>query len=172
MVELSLPNVQILTRNLQDGSKVVGAGADKTAKLLDLGANGAPAQQVAAHDAPIRSIRFCEAGSSRLPMIVTGSWDKTIKYWDMRQPTAVATVQCQERVYAMDVRNRLLVVATAERHINIVNLDEPQRWLKSIQSPLKQQTRAISCFKDSDGYMVGSIEGRCAFQYLNDKDAK
>src|SRR5882757_8205859 len=27
----------------QDGQKVVGAGADKTARILDLGANGAPA---------------------------------------------------------------------------------------------------------------------------------
>jgi mRNA export factor len=104
-------------------------------------------------------------------MIVTGSWDKTIKYWDMRQATSVCSIDCQDRVYAMDVNDRLLVVATADRYINAINLDQPEKWYATIQSPLKQQTRAISCFKQGDGYMVGSIEGRCAFQYLDAKNS-
>lgn len=155
----------------QDGSKVVGAGADKTAKLLDLGANGAPAQQIAVHDAPIRCVRFCEVGQGRTPMVITGSWDKTVKYWDMRTSTPACTIQCQDRVYAMDVKDRLVVVGTAERHINTIDLDNPSTFSKTAQSPLKQQTRALSCFKDSNGFMVGSIEGRCAFHYINDRDA-
>jgi mRNA export factor len=156
----------------QDGQKVVGAGSDKSAKLLDLGANGAPAQNVAVHDAPIRTIRFVDIPNTNTPMLVTGSWDKTVKYWDLRSSTAVATIPCQERVYAMDVKDKLLVIATAERHINIVNLDDPGKIFKTGQSPLKHQTRAVSCFKDANGYMIGSIEGRCAFQYVNDKEAR
>jgi mRNA export factor len=156
----------------QDGQKVVGGGSDKTAKLLDLGSSGSPAQQVAAHDAPIRTIRFVDIPNSNGPMIVTGSWDKTVKYWDLRTPNPAATIQCQERVYAMDVKDKLLVVATAERHVNVINLDDPGKIFKSMQSPLKHQTRAVSCFKEANGFMIGSIEGRCAFQYINEKDSK
>ncbi|KAG9241988.1 hypothetical protein BJ878DRAFT_556705 [Calycina marina] len=45
-----------------DGRTVVGCGADKTARILDLGANGATAQQVAAHDAPIKAVKFITVG--------------------------------------------------------------------------------------------------------------
>lgn len=156
----------------QDGQKVVGAGSDKAAKLLDLGAGGSPAQQVAVHDAPIRSVRFVDIPNSNSPMIVTGSWDKTIKYWDLRTATPAASISCQDRVYAMDVKDKLLVVATAERFVNVINLDDPGKIFKTMQSPLKHQTRAVSCFKDANGFMIGSIEGRCAFQYINDKDSR
>jgi mRNA export factor len=70
----------------------------------------------------------------------------------------------------MDLRDQVLVVATAERYINIVNLDQPTTFWNTIQSPLKYQTRVVSCFADAQGYAVGSIEGRCAIQYLNAKD--
>lgn len=138
--------------------------------MLDLGAGGAAATQIAAHDGPIRCVRFIEAGGS--PMVVTGSWDKTVKYWDLRQSTAVATLQCQDRVYTMDVKDNLLVIGTAERYINIVSLNEPGKIYKTIQSPLKWQTRVVACFKDAQGFGVGSIEGRCAMQYVEEKDSR
>lgn len=50
-------------------------------------------------------------------MVVTGSWDRTVKCWDTRTPTPAATLQLPERVYAMDVKFPLMVVATAERHM-------------------------------------------------------
>jgi mRNA export factor len=145
----------------------VSGGADKQAKVCDL-ATGQTVQ-VAAHDAPVRAVRYFEANGT--PMIVTGSWDKTVKYWDLRQSTAAATLACQERVYTMDVKNNLLVVGTADRYINIVNLADPTKFYKTIQSPLKWQTRVVSCFTDAAGFAIGSIEGRCAIQYVEDKDS-
>lgn len=105
-------------------------------------------------------------------MLVTGSWDKTIKYWDLRSQTAVGTVSCQDRVYSMDVRDSLLVVGTADRYINVINLQDPLKFYKTLQSPLKWQTRVVSCFSDASGFAIGSIEGRCAIQYVEDKDAR
>lgn len=105
-------------------------------------------------------------------MIATGSWDKSVRYWDLRQSTPVATLQCPERVYTMDIRDKLFVIGTAERHINIVNLDSPTTFFKTFTSPLKQQTRVVSCVLDATGFAVGSIEGRCAFQYVEDKNSR
>jgi mRNA export factor len=157
---------------LKDGQKVVGAGADKTARLLDLAANGAPAQQVAAHDAPISSVRFFEMPYSNGPMIVTGSWDKTAKYWDLRQSTAVGSLDCQERIYSMDAKNNLLVLGMADRHISTVKLDDPMVFHSTLQSPLRYQTRVVTCFNEGTGFAIGSIEGRCAFQYVEKKDSR
>jgi mRNA export factor len=157
---------------MQDGTKVVGGGCDKAARMLDLQGGSNAAQQVAAHDQPIRCVRFVEVPGQATPVLVTGSWDKTIKYWDLRQSTPVGTVNCQERVYSVDVMNKLLVVATADRYINVVNLDKPTEFYKTMQSPLKWQTRVVSCFSDATGFAVGSIEGRCAIQYVDDKDSR
>ena len=138
--------------------------------MLDLGAGASQPQQVAQHDQPIKCIETIQVNGNN--MLVTGSWDKTIKYWDLRTPNPVASVTCQERVYAMDTRDQLLVVATADRWINVINLNQPDKIYKSLQSPLKWQTRTISCFADATGYAVGSIEGRCAIQYVEDKDSR
>jgi mRNA export factor len=127
---------------------------------------------VAKHDEPIRAVRFFQAPASNAPMIVTGSWDKTLKYWDLRQPTAIASLTCKERVYSMDVQKSLLVAATADRHIHVVGLDNPTVFERTIQSPLRTQTRVVSCFTEATGFAVGSIEGRCAFQYLRDTDSR
>lgn len=140
--------------------------------MLDIGAGATAAQQVAAHDAPIRCCKMItNPSNSAQPLLVTGSWDKTIKYWDLRQAQPIATVECQERVYTMDVKNKLLVIGTADRYINIINLDNPTTFYKTIQSPLKWQTRVVSCFTDATGFAIGSIEGRCAIQYVEDKDS-
>ena len=140
--------------------------------MLDLNSGQSVGSQVAAHDQPIRCVRFVEVPGQATPVLVTGSWDKTIKYWDLRQGTPVASVNCQERVYSMDVINKLLVVATADRYINIINLDKPTDFYKTMQSPLKWHTRVVSCFSDGSGFAVGSIEGRCAIQYVEEKDSR
>jgi mRNA export factor len=152
----------------KDSSKIVSAGADKNVKVCDI-----QSQQdmvVGTHDQPVRCVRFFENNGT--PMIVSGSWDKTVKYWDLRSQSPAATVQCQDRVYTMDVHDNLCVVGTADRYINVINLKEPTKFYKTLQSPLKWQTRVVSCFADSMGFAIGSIEGRCAIQYVEEKDAK
>jgi mRNA export factor len=101
----------------KDGSKIVSGGADNAGRIYDV-ATGT-ASQFAAHDSAVRCIRWLDVPGS--PMVVTGSWDKvrsacrstdsrskrltciilqTLRYWDMRQPTPVATVQLPERCYS------------------------------------------------------------------------
>lgn len=128
------------------------------------------AQQAKAHDEAIKCVRWFQTGGK--DYVATGSWDKKVKFWDLQGAQPVATLECQDRVYSMDIKDQLLVVATAERHINMINLNEPTKIYKTIVSPLKWQTRVVSCFTDASGFAVGSIEGRCAIQYVEDKDTR
>ncbi|KAL7750867.1 RNA export factor gle2 [Sorochytrium milnesiophthora] len=152
----------------RDGTKVFSGGADKAAMMFDL--TSGQSQQVGAHDAPIKCIRWYEDGNNRI--LVTGSWDKTVKYWDTRTPTPVGSLQLPERCYAMDIVNQLMVVATAERHIVVVDMRNPGQIFRTIESPLKYQTRTIACFLDASGFAIGSIEGRVGIQYVDESRTK
>jgi mRNA export factor len=75
-----------------------------------------------------------------------GSWDKTLKYWDLRTPNPVFSFSLPERCYALDVKHPLLVVGTADRHLLVFNLQNPSTPYKQLQSPLKWQTRCVTAF--------------------------
>lgn len=147
-----------------DGSIVFSAGCDKQAKMWNLQTN--QQQQVAQHEAPIKDIAYVQ----EMNCLITGSWDKTVKYWDLRQSSGqpIHSQQLPERLYSMSVNYPLMVVATADRQLQVFNLTQPQTVYKSLQSPLKYQTRCVTCFPDKSGYLVGSIEGRVAVQHIED----
>lgn len=57
-----------------DGKSVVSAGIDKAARLHDVESNAM--RQIAAHDEAIRCVRYSDMHGG---MVITGSWDKTVK---------------------------------------------------------------------------------------------
>ncbi|KAL9462987.1 hypothetical protein AB3S75_000903 [Citrus x aurantiifolia] len=77
---------------------------------------------VAMHDAPIKEVAWIP----EMNLLATGSWDKTLKYWDTRQPNPVHTQQLPDRFYALTVRYQLMVVGTADRNLIVFNLQNPQ----------------------------------------------
>ncbi|KAG0336408.1 hypothetical protein BG004_008073, partial [Podila humilis] len=146
-----------------DGLKLASGGADNAGKLFDVSTG--QATQFARHDQPIKSLRWVQDS-----IVATGSWDKMIKYWDLRQPTPVSTVAISDRLYSMDLHQNLLVAATADLQISMFDMSNPSVPFRTMQSPLKMQTRVVSCFTTSQGFAVGSIEGRVAIQYSEQKD--
>ncbi|KZV59679.1 Poly(A)+ RNA export protein [Peniophora sp. CONT] len=152
----------------KDGTKLFSGGCDNAVRLFDISTG--QSSQVAQHDGPVKVVRSIETPQGSI--IATGSWDKTLKYWDLRSPNPISTVTLPERVYTMDVVYPLLVVGTAERHVQIFNLSNPTQPFKTMTSPLKWQTRVISCFPAANGFAVGSVEGRVAIQYVEDKDSQ
>ncbi|KAJ2705650.1 RNA export factor gle2 [Coemansia sp. IMI 203386] len=150
----------------QDGTKIASGGVDKAGRMMDVGTG--QSVQIAQHDGAIRCIKFVEAENAS-PIVATAGWDKMLKYWDLRQQSPIGTVNLPERAYAMDCNNPLLVVATAERKVVIFDMANPTTPFETVDSPLKWQTRTVSCFTKKDGYAIGSIEGRVGIQYVDPK---
>lgn len=145
-----------------DGSKVISGGADNAVRAYDL-ATG-QMTQVGQHDQPVSGVALVNVGQ---PMVASISWDRTLKYWDLQKPEPVAVVQLPERAYTISSMQKLLVIGCANQNIVTINLDNPSAIFKTVQSPLRYDTQAVSCQADGSGYAIGGTEGRCAIQYIN-----
>ncbi|KAI1106929.1 WD40 repeat-like protein [Jackrogersella minutella] len=153
----------------KDGSMVVAGGADRKIHLLHL-ATGQQAS-LGPHDAPVRGTRFVDVPGCNAPIVASGSWDKTVRFWDLRQRDPLASIACEERVYAMDSKANLLVVATAGRRIHLFDLKNPAAISKTLDSQLKHQTKAVAAFPDGMGWATVSIEGRCGIHAVHEEHA-
>jgi len=149
----------------KDGQRIVSGGCDNKVKMKTLATQ--QEQQIGQHDAAVKEVFFLD----EMNMVISGSWDKTLRFWDMRQPTPAASLQLPERVFSMDVKFPLCVVGLAERQLYVYNLQQiqqnPQPY-KQGQTALKMQTRCVAAFPDKSGYAVGSIEGRCSIAHVED----
>lgn len=152
-----------------DGSTVFSCGADKAVRMWQLGQtppNNIP-QQIGSHDADIKSVAYLPSN-----LVVSGGWDRKLKFWDIRSPTPAGVLELPERVYDLDVRGNLMCVATAGRHIITYDVSGEPREHSRKESPLKYQSRCISCFPDMMGFAVGSIEGRVGIHYVQKVPSK
>jgi mRNA export factor len=128
------------------------------------GAQQEVAQQVGVHDAPVKCVAFLQSTN----IVVSGGWDRKLKFWDPRQSsgTPAGVLDMSERVHALDVRGNLMAVATQDRQIVCYDVSGQPREIMRKESPLKYQTRSIAVFPDQTGFAVGSIEGRVGIHYV------
>jgi len=85
--------------------------------------------------------------------IITGSWDRTVRFWDPRAATAQqqSSHALPERVYFMDTVGHRLVVALASRLFHIFDVRKMDAPEQTRESSLKFLTRALACMSDGQG---------------------
>ncbi len=149
-----------------EGQGVNYASADCTVGRWDLGSN--QIIPIGRHDDSVKSVTNAEAVS----LIATGAWDKSVRYWDGRSPNSVGHVGVPERVYSMDTRGPLLVVALAARQVLVYDVRKPQEPFRQRYSALKYQTRAVATFPDSMGYAVAGVDGKASIEHVRQASAK
>lgn len=145
----------------QDPIHVWSGGLDNSLKCFDI--NSGMETLVGSHDNAIKCVNYCP----ELNLIATGSWDKTVRLWDARANACTGSFSQPDRVYSMSTAGEKLVVATAGRKVwvwDMRNMVSPQQ---KRESSLKYQTRYLECFPNKSGYVLSSIEGRVAVEYLD-----
>jgi len=117
------------------------------------------------HDSPIRCVEYCNTGN----MVITGSWDKSIKIWDINSNKCTSSHQLPDKVFAMSCveASYRLVCGIAGRQVYIYDVRNMKEALQKRESSLKHQTRNIQSHPNGEQYVVSSIEGRVAVEYFN-----
>lgn len=85
-------------------------------------------------------------------VLITGSWDRTLKFWDPRSSTAQqSSHDLPERVYQMDLTRNTLVVSMASRLFHIYDIRKMDSPAQERESSLKFMTRSLACMVDGQG---------------------
>ncbi|KAL1115308.1 hypothetical protein AAG570_007339 [Ranatra chinensis] len=145
----------------QDAVHSFSGGLDNTLKMYDFNSNTETV--VGTHDNAIRAIEY----STEMNGILTGSWDTFVKMWDPRSSRCVGSYVQPDKVYTMSLCGEKFVVGTAGRKVYVWDMRNMGYVLQRRESSLKYQTRCIRCFPNKQGYVLSSIEGRVAVEYLD-----
>ncbi|XP_034948678.1 mitotic checkpoint protein BUB3 [Chelonus insularis] len=160
-LKYSHDDLPVLDVAFQDAVHAYSGGLGNTLKMYDINANAETL--MGTHDKAIRKIEYC----SSVNAILTGGWDAAVKLWDPRTPTCVGTYLQPDTVLALSVCGDKFVVGTAKRKVCIWDLRNMAGMFQRRESSLKYQTRCIKGFPNEQGYVLSSIEGRVAVEYLD-----
>ncbi|CAH1783481.1 unnamed protein product [Owenia fusiformis] len=145
----------------QDTVHAYSGGLDNSLKMYDF--NTSAETHVGSHDGAVRCVEYAPDTN----VVITGSWDFTVKLWDPRAPTCTGSYSQPDKVYTLAVTGDRLVVGTAGRRVLVWDLRNMGYVQQRRESSLKYQTRCIRTFPNKAGFVLSSIEGRVAVEYLD-----
>jgi len=123
------------------------------------------------HDHAVRNVSFLDS----VGLVVSGSWDKTLRTWDLRAASRLlTTTYLQDRVHALSISQPrgYIVLATANKELLVYDFRNLQEPMVRKDSPLKYQTRCLDSMPNGEGYALGSIEGRVGLEYFDNYQAR
>ncbi|XP_033248820.1 mRNA export factor-like [Drosophila miranda] len=147
-----------------DGNRIYASDCNGSVFEWNLDANHV--SQRKCHAAGVRACRWL--WTPKTPLLMTASWDKTVKFWDTRVPQSVVSINLPERCFAADVLYPLAVVGCAGQKILTYSVqngfvevchDDPS---KLSEQHLRQQLRAVAVLKGNNrpsGYVAVTTNG-------------
>lgn len=126
------------------------------------------------HDQGVRNVIY----APKHKLLISGAWDSTLHLHNLDTPGEFSTVRLPSKPFSLSVSPTKLVVAMANRAVNIYELDALSRaasqgeivnvepWQRR-ESSMKYMTRAVACMPNDAGYASSSIEGRVAVEWFD-----
>ncbi|KAL0222400.1 hypothetical protein RCL1_002254 [Eukaryota sp. TZLM3-RCL] len=143
-----------------DGSKLIVTGTDNSVSFLDLASS--QLTKFGSHQAPVSRVRAVPA----VQQYVTGGWDHTLNYWDLRSQNPTQSVKLPERIYCMDVADEILLVGCAGRQFVAYDVRNPQTPALHRPATLQYQIRDTAVCPDKSFFVETGVEGRSSLNYF------
>jgi len=123
----------------------------------------------APHSQPVRCLVYHRG----MQVLFSGSWDGTVKAFDVRKKAEIGQLKLAGKVFCMDISEKAkkLVVGTSDRAVHIIDISNKEGGLlnaveETRNDIMRYQLRTIACFPDGRGFAIGSIEGRVSWEYF------
>jgi cell cycle arrest protein BUB3 len=156
----------------RDDKEAFSCGLDWEVRRIDL--ETGEQRVLSTHDQGVRSVIY----APKHKLLVSGSWDSTLHLHNLDRPGEFSTVRLESKPFSLSVSPTKLVVAMANRSVNIYQLDalasaagqgevvQVEPWQRR-ESSMKYMTRAVACMPNDAGYASSSIEGRVAVEWFD-----
>lgn len=138
----------LLSGQFYDSSKIVAGGANGTLFVHDLNSN--QTNEIKAHEKGIQNCKLYDN------LILTGSWDTKVKFWDLRSDQPAHTLDLNSKIYALDIQGDHVTAALSNNQIVYFSIKDTQSK-KILKTKFKYQLRSMRCATDK--VFVGGIEG-------------
>ncbi|RNF23148.1 mRNA export factor [Trypanosoma conorhini] len=159
---LAMSDSPILDMSFSADGRVFWAGCSKAVVMWNLTTD--QKITVGSHDLPVSCVAHVRSNTGA-EMLITGSWDGRLRFWDLRQPAPVKEENLGEPVFALDAQRTFpLAACVTGRKVHVFNL---QTLMKTNEfeppSMMKFNLRCVACSLQQDGVAIGSSEGRIAY---------
>ena len=164
-VDVEDPCVSVAWSN--DMCKLYAGCINNSIKSIDI-ATGL-STEVGKHDAGVKDVYWVQAAN----ILCSLSYDKTMRFWDLRQQNAVAKFDLGLKIFCSDMFFPHIAIGMESEKVLIVTLPTIQKMftrgsLPYIDSPLGKgaQLTSVGFFTDGTGMAVGSHDGRANISRL------
>ncbi|CDJ31866.1 poly(A)+ RNA export protein, putative [Eimeria mitis] len=165
------------------------AGCDKQVKAYDLISGRTTGQVIGQHDAPVN----CVAWNPMHKLVISTSWDGSVKMWDGKQPNPVWQQNVGAKICKAAFHDCFLGICDTFHDCVVLNVPlllQQGQTAFAVNTPSaaaaasipvitkigsqyqKMQTRSMAFFPDdasqSPGVAIGSVEGRCSMLYIKE----
>ena len=117
---------------------------------------------IGAHEGAIKSV----VAYNPKGLVITGSWDKSIKGWTINAPNHAFMTVLSDKVYAIAAVDHFLAVGTADKNVSVFDIRKISEPFMTRPSGFAQHIRSIAWLQNNEGYAVASSEGRVAVEYV------
>jgi len=141
--------------------KIIAGSIDGT--IFSMDTNASEVQTIGKHDDAVKGVYYLEERNQ----VCSLSYDKTVKFWDMRSPEPVSSFNLGEKIVCCDFRFPLMAVGLSNQKLLFFNVNHDLPIICGaldshyIDSPLGDNS-SLSAISLSRGSMIGiaSSDGR------------
>lgn len=158
---VKLPVVALgLSWNGSNNGLVLGC-SDGMLRGLDLSTSACT--DLGQHAGPIRDVFYLPKEN----WIISASFDKTVKFWQMGNPNPVQCITLDQKIYAADFSAPIFAAALSEDKVLLLNANDVQKKV-IIESPLGKNSnlQSIALSPKADILTMGCIDGRADFSKI------
>ena len=163
------------------GSRIFSGGCDTTVRIWNVNNNNSGGLggggnnndkgnfiTLGNHNAGVKCIEY----ASDFNILISGSWDRTLIYWDIRSGQKISIINLPAKVFCCGQRGNILVLGLSNKYVQTYDLRNYKQYMSLEKTVLKHQLRCMDVFPDQRGYVCSSIEGRTAIKHFDKYDAK